>query len=184
MHRRSRWLLMGIVAVLSLASWARMQFPFRGWTTRSFASISRPWPRTTSEGRKPGTAGEEKTVEYIRSKFAEAGLARSRHNFLPVGAPRRDHGGSGYHPDVRARRHQTRAQVCSRTWWSGPRRVVSPILTRQQPVGVRRLPGSSRRSTTGTTTLRQVSKRQDCRHSGQRPGLLRRAIRSRFAAAK
>ena len=74
MHRRSRWLLMGIVAVLSLASWAKDAGSIPWLDYEIFREHIAALASDDFEGRKPGTAGEEKTVEYIRSKFAEAGL--------------------------------------------------------------------------------------------------------------
>ena len=74
MHRRSRWLLMGIVAVLSLASWAKDAVSIPWLDYQIFREHIAALASDDFEGRKPGTAGEEKTVEYIRSKFAEAGL--------------------------------------------------------------------------------------------------------------
>jgi hypothetical protein len=74
MYRRSQWLLIGVLAVASLASWAKdaTSVPWRDYEI--FREHIAALASDDFEGRKPGTSGEEKTVEYIRRQFAEAGL--------------------------------------------------------------------------------------------------------------
>ena len=74
MHRRSLWLLIGVAAVASLASGAKDVSPIPWLDYQIFREHVAALASDDFEGRKPGTPGEEKTVEYIRSKFAEAGL--------------------------------------------------------------------------------------------------------------
>ena len=79
MHRRSLWLLIGVAAVASLASGAKDVSPIPWLDYQIFREHVAALASDDFEGRKPGTPGEEKTVEYIRS--------RPRHDLLPVGAP-------------------------------------------------------------------------------------------------
>jgi Zn-dependent M28 family amino/carboxypeptidase len=74
MSRRSQWLLIGVLAVASLASWAKDASSVPWLDYEIFREHIAALASDDFEGRKPGTSGEEKTVEYIRRQFAEAGL--------------------------------------------------------------------------------------------------------------
>jgi Zn-dependent M28 family amino/carboxypeptidase len=74
MRRSSKWLLTGLVAALSVASWAKEASSIPWLDYEIFRGHIAALAADDFEGRKPGTAGEEKTVDYIRRQFAEAGL--------------------------------------------------------------------------------------------------------------
>jgi len=74
MRRSSKWLLTGLLAAACVASWAKEASSIPWLDYEVFRGHIAALASDDFEGRKPGTAGEEKTVDYIRRQFAEAGL--------------------------------------------------------------------------------------------------------------
>jgi Zn-dependent M28 family amino/carboxypeptidase len=74
MRRSSKWLLTGLVAAACVASWAKEASSIPWLDYEVFRGHIATLASDDFEGRKPGTAGEERTVDYIRRQFAEAGL--------------------------------------------------------------------------------------------------------------
>src|SRR5262245_55492672 len=74
MRRSSKWLLTVLVTAVSVVSWAKDASSIPWLDYDIFRGHIAALASDDFEGRKPGTAGEEKTVDYIRRQFAEAGL--------------------------------------------------------------------------------------------------------------
>ncbi|HEY7379403.1 MAG TPA: M28 family metallopeptidase [Steroidobacteraceae bacterium] len=74
MRKRSMWLAIGCVAIVALASQAKDATPIPWLDIDVFRAHVAALASDGFDGRKPGTIAEEKTVDYIRRGFAEAGL--------------------------------------------------------------------------------------------------------------
>jgi Zn-dependent M28 family amino/carboxypeptidase len=74
MRKRSMWLVIGGMAIVGLASQAKDATPIPWLDIEVFRSQVAALASDEFDGRKPGTIGEEKTVDYIRRGFADAGL--------------------------------------------------------------------------------------------------------------
>jgi len=74
MRKRSMWVVAGCVAILGLSSQAKDAAPIPWLDLDVFRAHVATLASDEFDGRKPGTVGEEKTVDYIRRQFADAGL--------------------------------------------------------------------------------------------------------------
>ena len=72
--RKWSWLLAWTVALAGVASEAKDPAPIPWLDYEVFRQHIAALASDDFEGRKPGTSGEEKTVDYVRRQFTEAGL--------------------------------------------------------------------------------------------------------------
>jgi len=74
MRKRSLWLVVGCVTIVGVASQAKDAAQIPWLDVEVFRAHVAALASDEFDGRKPGTGGEEKTVEYIRRQFVDAGL--------------------------------------------------------------------------------------------------------------
>src|SRR5262245_21883708 len=74
MRKRSMWLVVGCAAIAGVASQAKDATPIPWLDIDVFRAHVAALASDEFDGRKPGTIGEEKTVDYIRRQFVDAGL--------------------------------------------------------------------------------------------------------------